>query len=281
MAVNSIDFLVGDTTRNPSRSIWGNCPWDAILEGSIGGYYFWDDFMSAQPTVATTEANWAAGNGYAQYSDTGGTITNDTTELGGAVAIGAPADNAGCSFRTLITPFKLAQASKRFWFEARILSSTITDAKHNIFIGLMENTSLTATVPITATGTLADKNLVGFQRPETARTVAGTGGGIMNTVYKASGVTAVTVQADAVTLTAGAYVKLGMYYEPSGDRQGSYALKFYANGVQLATSKLLPSAVGTDFPNGISLGPVFAVLNATGSTPGTSSIDWWRAASLV
>lgn len=276
--MNTVDFLVPDTTRSPSRSVWGNCPWRDIKEGVVGGIAFHDDFESFPKTPATTEGNFGQ---YAQFSDTGGTIANDTTELGGAIAIGSDGDNEGCSIRTRSVPFRISQSTQRFWFEARILTSTITDAKHNIFVGLMDDTALTATVPITAAGALADLNLVGFQRPETARTVAGTGGGVMNTVYKADGITAVTVQSDAVTLAASTYVKLGMYFEPLGDKDGSYRLSFYANGTRLTTSKAIPSAAGTDFPNDINLGLVFAVLNATGTTPGTSSIDWWRAAILI
>jgi hypothetical protein len=300
MAVNTLEFqqpTQSDTNRAPSMSIWADCPVQSLQDQSINGSYFFDDFVSFEKTPATTEGNWAAGGGYAQFSDTGGTIANDTTALGGAVAIGSDGDNEGCSFRTRSVPFQIIRTGKKFWFEARILTSTIADAKHNIFIGLMEDAALTATVPLSATGTLADQNLVGFQRPETVRSVAGTGGAILNTVYKANGVTAVTVQSDAVTLVASTYVKLGMVFEPAvnpfnklpasttsdavaSDGYGRYLLSFYADGVLLATQKQIPTAAGTDFPNDVPLGLVFAVLNATASSPGTSSIDWWRCAQL-
>lgn len=280
MAVETVKFAYASTDRSPSWAVWRKCPWNNLMDGSVEGAWFWDDFLSFNITPATTEGNWGAGNNYAQFSSTGGTIANDVTELGGAVAIGSDGDNEGTSFRTLGVPFKISQSTKRFWFEARILTSTITDAKHNIFLGLMQDVALTATVPITAAGALADTNLVGFQRPESARSTAGTGGAIMNTVYKADGVTAVTVQTDAVALVASTYTKLGITYEPTGDKAGNFALKFWQDGTQLSTVKLIPSAAGTDFPNDINLGLVFAVLNATGTTPGTSSIDWWRAAQL-
>lgn len=281
MSVVSVTVEGSDTTRNPSPSIWGKFPWAAVRDGSVSGFAFRDDFGSFQKTPATTEGNWAAENGYAQFSDTGGTITNDTTELGGAVAIGSDGDNEGCSFRTLSTPFKLGQSNKRFCFEARILSSTIADTKHNILLGLMQDVALTATMPITALGALADTNFVGFQRPESAKAGAGTGGATVNTLYKCDGVTAVTVQSDITTLVAATYVKLGMLYVPLGDKDGSYTLSFYVNGVRCTSSKQVPSAAGTDFPNDINLGLVFAVLNATASSPGTSSIDWWQAGQEI
>ncbi len=273
-----------DTSRGPSGTIWGDCPWEEIKAGSVAGYLVEDDFTSFMKTPATTEGNFAAEHGYAQFSDTGGTIANDsTTGTGGEMQIGSDGDNEGASIRTRATPFRVSRSFREFWFEARILTSTIADAKHNIFIGLMEDAVLTATVPLTATGTLADQNLFGFQRPETVRSVAGTGGAIMNTVYKANGVTAVTVQTDAVALVAATYTKLGIKFRRGVDKAypQTNILSFYQDGVRLSTSYAMPTGQGTDFPNDVSLGLVFAVLNATGSTPGTSTIDWWRAAQIA
>ena len=53
-------------------------------------------------------------------------------------------------------------------------------------------------------------------------------------------------------------------------------LTWFADGVVL-TTKSIPTAAGTDFPNDVRVGRLFAVLNATGTTPGTDSIDWWAA----
>lgn len=264
-----------------SGSIWKDCPVEALrdkMQTGPAGFLWEKSFTSIPITPPTTEGNWGE---MAAFSDTGGTMTADTTEVGGGVAIGSDGDNEGASMRTVIVPAKIILTGGDFWFEARILTSTITDAKHNIFLGLMENVALTATVPITAAGALADKNLVGFHRPETARTVAGTGGAIMNAVYKSDGVTAVTVQTDAVALVAATYTNLGLRFVPKRNiGKGAGYLYWYQDGAIVA-SKLIPSAAGTDFPNDINLGFVFAVLNATASTPGTSTIKHVRMAQLL
>ena len=286
MAVNSVGYrpLYGttdDTNRTWSPNIWEDCPWLDLVEGNVAGVYFFDDFESFPKTPPTTEGNWGR---YAAFSDTGGTMTAGTGQ-GGELAIGSDGDNEGASLRTLAVPYKIIRTAKKFWFEARVKSSTIADTKHGFFLGLLENVALTATLPIAAAGTLSDNNFVGFHRLE------GDGDQI-DTVYKADGVTQVTVQADALTtaLVADTYVKLGMVFEPAVDPSvhdvgltslGKYNLSFYANGVRLSTRKQIPSAAGTDFPNDVGLGLVFAVLNATGTTPGTSTIDWWRAAQLL
>jgi hypothetical protein len=261
-----------------SGSIWGDCPVEALRSGLVAGCFWEKRFNSIPITPPTTEGNWGD---MAAFTDTGGTMTADTTEVGGGVAIGSDGDNEGASMRTVIAPVKIILTGGDFWFEARVLTSTITDAKHNIFLGLCENVAFTATVPITATGALADKNLVGFQRPESARTVAGTGGAIMNAVYKADGVTAVTVQTDAVALVASTYTNLGLKFVPKRNiGTGAGYLYWYQDGVKVA-SKLIPSAAGTDFPNDIALGFAFAVLNATATTPGTSTIKHVRMAQLL
>lgn len=264
-----------------SGSIWGDCPVEELVSKKSTGPqgFLWEkNFTTIPITPPTTEGNWGD---MAMFSDTGGTAAADTTEVGGGVAIGSDGDNEGCSMRTVIVPAKIILTGGDFWFEARILTSTITDAKHNIFLGLMENTPLTAVIPITAAGALADKNLVGFQRPETARTVAGTGGAIMNAVYKVDGVTAVTVQSDAVALVAATYTNLGLRFVPKRNiGRGVGYLYWYQDGVVVA-SKAIPTAAGTDFPNDINLGFVFAVVNATGTTPGTSTIKNVRMAQLL
>jgi hypothetical protein len=133
----------------------------------------------------------------------------------------------------------------------------------------MADVALTATSPITALGAIADINIVGFHRLEGD-------GDMFDTVYKADGVAQVTVQADAITLAADTWVKVGIVFNPLNNE-----LSFYRNGVKLSGTKIIPSVAGTDFPNDVRLGLVIALLNATGTTPGSSEIDWWRAAQLA
>ena len=254
------------------------------MNGDVSGFAFFDDFGSFNKTAATTEGNWAAEHGYAQFGSATATLVNDsTTTQGGVIKAGSTADNDGFGLRTDSTPYRIDRSVREFWFEARFKTSTIADTKHDIFIGLLEDVALTNIIPITAAGALADQNLVGFFRPETARTVAGTGGAIMNTVYKAAGVTAVTVQSDACALVANTFTKIGMMFRRGTDKDfpGTNMLSFYQDGVRLSSSKNIPVAQATDFPNSVCMGLVFSILDATGSTPGTSSLDWWKAAQVT
>ncbi len=255
---------LADTSRGPSQSIWSDCPVLEIVNGVTDGIHLFDDFISGPRVAAGAEA---ATGLYRGFASTGGLVA-DGGEFGGTLDLSSDGDDEGASFRTSCSPFQIARSQGKLWFEARVKTSTITDTKHGIFVGLMADNALTATVPITAAGAIADVNIVGFHRLEGD-------GDQFDTIYKADGVTQVTVQADAAVIVADTWVKLGMVFDPSNN-----SLSFYRNGVKLSTTYTVVAAAGTDFPNDVRLGFVIAVLNATASTPGSSEIDWVRIAQL-
>lgn len=271
-----------DTSSIWSPAIWQRVRHQGIRDGTVDGIFCqWDFWKGFKPStgIGASEAYWD--QGLMVFGDTGATITqNAGVGAAGYVSIGSDGDNEGAAIRQPNGPFKLSRATKRFAFEAAIRTSTIADTKHGIFCGLLEDVAATATVPIAAAGTLADKNFVGFHRLEGD-------GDMLDLVYKADGVTQVTVKADAITLVADTLTKIGMTYDPAPDFEVSqnYVLRFWKNGRVIATTsssaagyKQVPSADGTDFPNDIGLGFIFCVLNATATTPGTSGISRVRIA---
>jgi hypothetical protein len=232
----------------------------------VEGWLDEDDFTSFVPVAAGAVASAGA---YYGFADTGGSVVV-ADEVGGAVTASSDGDNEGASIARQAKPFQISRSHGKLWAEFRFKSSTVADTKHGVFLGLIETISQSATVPIAAAGTLADQNFVGFHRLEGD-------GDQVDCVYKANGVTQVTVQADALgtALVADTYTKLGMIYNPA-----DYKLKFYQNGLEIASYTVVASA-GTDFPNDVRMGMIFAVLNATASTPGSSTLDKFRIAQLA
>lgn len=263
-----------NSTANYSGTIWGDCPVTSLRDKQATGPqgFIWEKHFNTAPiTPPTTEGNYGD---MTFFSSTGGTAVPDTTEVGGGLAIGSDGDNEGASMRTLIAPIKINLSNGDFWAEWRMLTSTIADTKHGIFAGFTADTAFSAIVPIAAAGTLADINLVGFHRLESD-------GDYMDAVYKADGVTQVTVQADAAVLVASTYTNLGLKFVSQRNiGRGAGYLYWYKDGVVVA-SKLIPSALGSDFPNDVNLGFAFAVLNATATAPGTSTIKNVRVAQLI
>jgi hypothetical protein len=267
------------TSRGNSPQIWkgGNdaLQWESIRNGEVDGYAFREDFdgIKTSAGIGAAEAFWD--RGLKVFGDTGGFITA-VDQIGGAVKIGSDGDNEGASVAQFGQPFQISRSYGTFAFEARVKASTIADSKNGFFLGLIDSTALTATLPIAAAGTLGDANFVGFHRLEGD-------GDQVDAVYKANGVTQVTVQADLLgvaplssALVADTYVKLGMRYYPRHNQLGKYYLAFFVDNLLLAGVQVA-SADGTDFPNDVRMGFVFATLNATGSTPGDNTIDWVQA----
>lgn len=250
----------GDTTALPSQNLWA--PVDACERPGLWNETFEDFHNLPFTTLPTTEAAWPPY--YKMFSSSGATFAAADAEGGQRVFVEAT-DDEGISWGMASFPYKIIQNAGELVFECRIKRANIT-ATFGFFVGLIETAALSATVPITAAGALSDNNLVGFFQPE------GDPDGV-DTTYKANGVTAVTVQADAITLVADTYVKMGMTFNRGGDN----ILRFYNNGFELTSSKFIPSAAGTDFPNDVRLGAVVAFLNgATAALSGT--IDWIRVA---
>lgn len=254
-----------NTDRTPSPSIWADCPALEIASGVKDGVHIFDDFGNGPLVAAGAEADYA---GYRGFASTGGSVA-DGGEWGGTLVLSSDGDDEGAGLRSGCAPFQIDRGQGKFWFEARVKTSTIADTKHGIFLGLTEAAAITATSPIAAAGTLADINFVGFHRLEGD-------GDYFDTVYRANGQTQDTLQGDAVLLVADTYVKLGMVFDPNTN-----VLTFYKNGVPLSTTYEIPAADGNPFPNDVRLGLLISVLNATASTPGSAEIDWWRAAQLA
>ena len=250
-----------DTTRGISPNIWKG--FDLVkLRFGFGGWADFDDFTNGPVVAAAAEAQYGD---YKGFASTGGTAAA-TAARGGVLTFSSDGDDEGASLAQRNTAYQIDLGLGAFAFEARFKTSTIADTKHGIFVGMLDAATLSATVPIAAAGTLADENFVGFHRLEGD-------GDKLDTVYKADGVTQVTVKEDAITLVADTYVKVGMVFDPS-----TKLLTFYKNGTPLADTKAIPTADGTDFPNDVTLGFVFAVLNATATTPGSSALDWFCVA---
>lgn len=255
------------TTRGPSPALWGAFDKANLLQPGRAVHMF-EDFIQV-PTIAAGAMATLYG-GLKGFASTGG-LASVAAVPGGALTFSSDGDDEGASIGTYHFPFIITNGTYGdLFFEARIKTSTITDTKHNIFLGLMASASLTVDIPIVSTtDALADYDMIGFHR------LAGDGD-YVDTVFKASGQTAATVGANAKVLVADTWVKLGFRYDSKNN-----TVRFYADGVELTDYVTSALVDGATFPNDVLMGPVFAVLNATGTTPGNSTIDWWRVAQII
>lgn len=282
MAVETIGYEGADTDQNRrSASIWGRCPWNALRSGRVGGVAIYEDFSTWGLTPPTTEGNWAAVNGWSAF--TSGTAAWSAPALSAATKAGVPtkgitfgsaSDNGINAFRTKACDFALNRAGGKFWLEACFQKSSIANTIEETFIGLWEDVAMDATHPFTTTAaTMSDNNMVGIYSTESA-------GSTGSSFYTANGVTAVTVGSAEFTFVAATFTKVGMKYEPTGDKAGSYALSFYQDGTRCSTAKILPDSNGTDFPTDVAMSLMFGSRQAAGSSAGTMTMKWIAAAQL-
>lgn len=281
--LSPVDFLLSrsmDTAYGPSPAIWADCPVLEFEENPQKGFHKFDDFRNVPVIVTPTITTQAVyGAGYKAFGSASGTLLGKGVEGGGGLEfVTGGSDNDGINLQMIQLPFKLAPGKGDFWFEGRVIFSSVADSVGGWFLGLLESVTLTAIVPITAAGAIADKNLVGFHRLEGD-------GDQLDTVYKADGITQVTVKADAISTTAlvhtaagsltTAAIKVGMRY-----RAMNNTLYYYVNNVVLPDVKVLPTAAGTDFPNDVQMSPCFAGVAATGAAQ-TANLSWWRFAQKL
>lgn len=299
--------LLADTNRGPSNALWGTFPRIACLEDpSIGMYDFEDFRQTGANTAATGGAVVGSWGNWAAYIYQGGLLSDGATE-GGSVTIGSDGDNEGVALSSSTGSYRLVTTStlalnKKLVFEARVKTSTIAATKHDIFVGLADS-FLASSLPQaawpfqTTDDTLfAAMNAIGFQRK-------GSVGTDFTFVYQLTstasvyptGLTTLCASAPiAQTLAANTFVKLGFVLDPlaaaetittasTGQTAGQVKrplIKVYVNGLQMAAFLTSDNLAGLAFPTGF-MARTFAVMNQTGTTPGTSTIDWIACGQLA
>lgn len=260
---------LGNASRMPSAAIWGNCPWSAIASGELDGHAVFEDFLgnfvqanNVAAAASTLPSPFAAFTG----ATAGGTISQPAdAPIGVAALNNTTNDETTC----LVLGGKglagqwVFEAGKSLWFEARIKINTIADTKMGLFCGFGEE-GLCVTVGICAADdTLTDKDLIGFFH------VAGDGD-MLDTVYKtAGGAGTQTHTADAVTLVADTYVKVGITCDGT-------SIRFYKDGVQIGAALALSAA---EVPDGEEM-CFYLAMTSSGGDDIVSSIDWVKIAQL-
>lgn len=256
------------TLRTPS-SFWADCPWDQIRSGVVDGVTFFDDFNLSPGMTTLNTANVQFGQ-WSAYGDTGNTVTT-ANEAGGVLIFTVDTDNEQFTLKSRAGSMLISTAAKNLWFEARVKVSSITDTNcGGCFFGLYEGAAADANIGLSA-NVMADANFVGWNRLEAD-------GDQWEPAWKADGVAVQVGEADAYTIVADTYYKLGFKWDFALQK-----LFFYVNGVvtssHVGSTVVGASASPTTFPNDVYLGPMITV-GAGGTPTGTTSVDWIRGAQV-
>ncbi len=277
-----------EVTGAPSPMIWGD-PELVKCEDPRFGFHKFDDF-TAFPNAGNSVANVSHGD-YMALTSAGGTIAA-ADEAGGVIDFYSATDGQAAAL-ALAAPLVnmpgadagAASTGKKFALEFKVKTDTIANTKHEFFAGLMNNTALSATVPITngAGGdVLASQPMIGFHRTEddgdviTTRYYSGSQADIKLAAITASEQTTAngkTVPAFAIDT----FIKLGMLYEPNKVNLNGDNLGFYVDGFLLDDGLTNQEIYDLTALAAAYLRLVFGYRAAV-STGGTPSLDWLKFA---
>ena len=256
-------------SASPSPLIWDNCPWLQFALGADNGLVYFNHF-NGNYVLAANQSATDLGNGVAGFTgaSAGQVIQMPTDEPTGVVEMVSTNDNETTGISVgggLNTAGQyLFTSGKKTWFEARVKFSNITDDKAGAFLGFAEEALLSEDGIIADAGSLADKDFVGFWRLEGD-------GDKLDTYHNTAGGGGTTeLAADAVTVVADTYIKLGGYFDGT-------TLTLYADGVALDDTVAYNA---TNFPDGEEMAFYFVISNASGDDF-IASIDWLRIAREI
>lgn len=253
--------------RGPSPLIWNTCPvLQYTLDPTVGMHYF-NDFQGNYALAANQTATLLDGGVMGFTGATAGsTISMDTDAPNGTVALNCTTDNESVGISVLGGKNAAAQfvftAGKKSWFEARIKTVNITDAKYGLFLGFAEEALLAEDGVLGDSDAMADKDYFGFLR------VAADGDKLDIVHNTASGGGMTTDLADAITVVADTYIKVGFYCDGT-------TITCYADGAAVTSGTA--TLAGTNFPDGEEMG-IYYVLNAAHGDDCSARIDWVRVA---
>lgn len=263
-----VTYTGSNSDRGPSPAVWGRIrecidPNDA--------YEIFDDFLNFNGTVTTNVGDYSGqAGGYRSYEDSGGSITNLATEVGGVIRI--TTDNTdndemwlqpGSATSVFGKISDTAGDDKLLIFEARVrLGQTATG---NAFIGLTEE-GLAAADTITDAGAWADKDAIGFLILEDDSD------GI-DFIYKKAGQTLQTKIAVAQAVTADTWYKLAFMYDPN--QVDAKKITVFVDGVDEGTYVTATDIAAATFPDGEELQPLFGIKNSSGAV-NKLDVDWYR-----
>lgn len=289
---NAVRYKTKDNilARGPSPSIWADCPIQEFQENPGKGVHVFDDFRNSivlKETAHSTDFTSSVGR-------VGGDINwysfVETTKL---LDLSIPQNDIGvlqfltegsgsdqdvnCSVtgfnvQGIIRTPKVGE-EKRFWYEARVKVSTITNADLGIFVGLTEpgqaaNTKGVFAGDAAALDSAAD--YIGFAILE------GDGDDII-VAYNEAGAGSPQSTTGLITPVANTYVRLGIKLVILGN---SAKIRFFADGVDLGDSVAVDvSGTNANWPGDTDMDLVLSLVTGSGGgSDDALSVDWVRYA---
>lgn len=267
-------------SRGPSPIIWADCPSVTFIKDPSKGFEFYNDFKSSVYGSTSPEDSAANGDMFVGYVESN--VTDDlalvaSSNIGELQIIGDGTDQDVYCITTgnntagiVLTPKE--GETKKFWYEARVKVSTITDGDMGVFVGLAQPGEAKDAGGVFGgdAAALADVDYIGFA-------VLEGDGDDLTLVYNeaTSGVAQSTT--GEITLVADTYVRLGIKLVVNGN---SIKIRYYKDGVDLGDDVAVNiGSSDANWPGDTKMDLVVSHVAGSGAADSDAVvIDWIRVA---
>ena len=234
----------------PTDDIWKNFNLKELRDNPFSGTLVEADFRRGEDIPANV------------YSDATANISVNSEAVGAAQLLGS-ADNDAVEIQ-YAGPI-LANGGKKWAFEARLKTNTVTADDIGFFLGLLAGQELTGDLIADNGAALIDSNALGFQSFHADSTG-------VDAVYVAVGETPIIHDADVKTMVINTYFTLGMYYDGTD-------IQIYVDGVNTGDPILAADIIagGDDFPEDAVMVPTLCTKNGAAEDD-VVIYDWARFA---
>lgn len=269
--------------RGPSPKIWADCPVLQLVADPSKGFYLWDDFKNSVVSKETASASDFTSSVGRVESDIEWYCFSESTKLTEVAlqddddgVLHVAQDGSDQDVTAIITGFNAANyfhmplkgERKKFWFEARLKWSSITDAEMGTFIGFNEKGEAANALGGFAGDAAAldtGNDYLGFA------VLQGDGNDLTIVHFEAGAGTAQSTTGE-ITLTADTYVRVGFRLDVDADK-----IRVYADGVDLGDDAAI-DITSSNFPSNTDLSILVSVLGASGTAAANIKLDWIRFA---
>jgi len=277
---NKVRYNGDNSRRGLSPALWGDQA-KVVADQDLGKCVFqFEDFrgwsthtVNTNAVIQGSAASWKVIASDGVLINPPATVDLATGESGVLTISGADADNDELYLCNPYEWLKLDDSvPNRIKLECRMRKDVLTDATSSFSFGLTKVSDAVAAMLTDGTGVLeANVDFVGFQQLTDD-------GDAIDLVYQATGQTLNTLLANAGTMTANTFIKLGLEYNPTpGDLN---CLKFYIDGVhvnRVANTVSAADIAAATFPDAVAVVPVFGfIMNGTGDAS-YPALDWIAA----
>lgn len=285
MSVNTIDYKgnlgSADANRLMSRNIWGDCPIMDLLEGTVPGVYYYDDWQD-WPLIGTQTTQIGFGK-YKLYNTGAGvfdkvTSVNSVELAGGCMQVSLDTDNDSGTIAQAQPTYYLSNSlttAGKLWFECCYAQNSIATNMASVFFGLAEvdQFTLAATVPLNAGDPINNSgSILAFR-------IAEDGLGVVDTAVSDRATSFTNIGAtEGGTMAANTFAKYGFVYDPAAD--ASRRIVFYLNNLELTTKYTDTNLAATTNLKANPLGLIWASCADSAGTSFKGFMKWWRVAQL-